>query len=1096
MPARTFLSRFGRCAAIALACALPTAAHAADSVTASVNGGYARFLFSLAPAARGSAALNGNVLTIAFDRPVAIEPAKLQALATYVSNARIDPDRKTLRLVLAQSVKLHTSVSAANYAVDLAPTAFAGTPPDLPPPPKPPGPVDPDKLAGLKIRAGVYKDFTRVVFDWPKTVNYTVARGKDRLTVRFDALAKPDFSPLSRLAPPWVKAGDWHVEANRAIAVDIAIDPGSRTHDFRDGNHVVIDVLSPTADADSYTPPADPGKKAKPVALGPNAKPLTDTAAAQPTQSQVIADTAQKLKGKPDTPPEPPKVEAAAAPAPPPPPASDAAAQRTRDGAVLTFNNTRSAAVFMRGMTAWIVLDGSPAIDPVAIKKGLGALPDSVAISGADGATTLRITLKDENQIAVQPMGSTLKVLIGPNVQNRTSSVEFVRGGDARHASLTTLLPGATHVIAIGDPDAGDTLYVVPGYPGRAVLQPRDNLEFSVLATASGLAVVPHSDDLAVTTVQARVTVGRPAGLSLTPPVPPSAGTPAMLANGHDGPSYLDLAAWKRGPGKDFLAAERILRADITMHGSDDANNARLRMARFYLANDFAAEALGMIRIIQASDPSLQSHPQLLVMRAAANYMMGRYRDAHNDLAGDAFNADRHAAYWRALTQAALHDWDGARDAFGLAEAVVNRYPAEWQTRLRLAEADVALSSGHIEEADAAVSRLPHEMPAELLYDGELIHARLLAQEGRYRDASLLFAAVERGKNPFAGAQSVYYRTEAALAAGAISREQGVDALERLRFRWRGDYLELLTLRKLGSLYFAKQDWRGGLRTLRIATLGFPNEDEAREAQDDMRSAFEGLYLKGKADKLPPVQALALFYDFIDLTPIGPNGDEMIRRMSDRLVKVDLLGPAADLLKYQVEKRLDGVARAQVATRLAAIYLMDKKPEAALDALANSRISELPDDINHQRMLLEARALAGLKRWDQALDMVEVDDGADTRRLRADIYWESGNWAIAGQKEEELLGLRWSDAAPLNTAERNDVMRAAVAYSLANDQASLDRLRDRFTPKMKASPDQSAFAVVTQKIDAHGLAFRDAAAEIATVDTLKTFLADFRKSGT
>ena len=58
---------------------------------------------------------------------------------------------------------------------------------------------------------------------------------------------------------------------------------------------------------------------------------------------------------------------------------------------------------------------------------------------------------------------------------------------------------------------------------------------------------------------------------------------------------------------------------------------------------------------------------------------------------------------------------------------------------------------------------------------------------------------------------------------------------------------------------------------------------------------------------------------------------------------VDLLGPAANLLAYQVDKRLDGVAKAQVATRLAAVYLMDHKPQAAVDALRNSQISGLPD---------------------------------------------------------------------------------------------------------------------------------------------------------
>jgi hypothetical protein len=72
-------------------------------------------------------------------------------------------------------------------------------------------------------------------------------------------------------------------------------------------------------------------------------------------------------------------------------------------------------------------------------------------------------------------------------------------------------------------------------------------------------------------------------------------------------------------------------------------------------------------------------------------------------------------------------------------------------------------------------------------------------------------------------------------------------------------------------------------------------------------------------------------------------------------------------------------------------------------------------------------------------------------------------------------------------------MRAAIAYSLANDETSLDRLRDHFGSKMKASPDASAFAVVAERIDGHGVAFRDTAARIAAIDTLSAFMKDFRQ---
>jgi predicted negative regulator of RcsB-dependent stress response len=59
----------------------------------------------------------------------------------------------------------------------------------------------------------------------------------------------------------------------------------------------------------------------------------------------------------------------------------------------------------------------------------------------------------------------------------------------------------------------------------------------------------------------------------------------------------------------------------------------------------------------------------------------------------------------------------------------------------------------------------------------------------------------------------------------------------------------------------------------------------------------------------------------------------MIRHLTDRLVSVDLLDQATELLQHQVDHRLQGAARAQVAARLAVIYLMNRKPEKALATL-------------------------------------------------------------------------------------------------------------------------------------------------------------------
>src|SRR5262249_62419748 len=124
------------------------------------------------------------------------------------------------------------------------------------------------------------------------------------------------------------------------------------------------------------------------------------------------------------------------------------------------------------------------------------------------------------------------------------------------------------------------------------------------------------------------------------------------------------------------------------------------------------------------------------------------------------------------------------------------------------------------------------------------------------------------------------------------------------------------------------------------------------------------------------------FFDFRDLTPIGRRGDEMIRRLADRLISVDLLDQAAELLQHQVDHRLEGAGRAQVATRLAVVYLMNRKADRALAALRAARTAELSNDLRSQRLLLQARARSDLGRHDGALEAGAHIPGPDAERAQ------------------------------------------------------------------------------------------------------------------
>jgi hypothetical protein len=243
---------------------------------------------------------------------------------------------------------------------------------------------------------------------------------------------------------------------------------------------------------------------------------------------------------------------------------------------------------------------------------------------------------------------------------------------------------------------------------------------------------------------------------------------------------------------------------------------------------------------------------------------------------------------------------------------------------------------------------------------------------------------------------------------------------------------------------------------------------------------------------MAPIDALSLFYDFRDLTPVGRRGDEMIRKLADRLVSVDLLDQAAELLQHQVDNRLQGSARSQVAVRLGVIYLMGRKPDRALQVLRTSRSADLPNELRSQRLLIEARAQSDVGRPELALEVIANLQGLEVERLRADILWKARRWRDAAEQIEKLYGERWSQFTPLSGQERADVLRAAVGYALAEDSIGLDRLRTKYAPKMTEGPDRRAFEVVTAPLNAKAPEFGDVAKVVAGADTLDAFLRDIR----
>src|SRR5581483_5043188 len=122
---------------------------------------------------------------------------------------------------------------------------------------------------------------------------------------------------------------------------------------------------------------------------------------------------------------------------------------------------------------------------------------------------------------------------------------------------------------------------------------------------------------------------------------------------------------------------------------------------------------------------------------------------------------------------------------------------------------------------------------------------------------------------------------------GDLKRDEVIVELETLTSIWRGVETEIGALQLLARLYNEEGRYRDAFHVMRTALKSHPNSELTRKIHDEAAQTFDSLFLAGKGDALPAIEALSLFYDFRELTPIGRRGDEMIRRLADRLVTVD-----------------------------------------------------------------------------------------------------------------------------------------------------------------------------------------------------------------
>lgn len=889
---------------------------------------------------------------------------------------------------------LRSSVAAITIASVAAPAGLAAPAAQVAP------------RGGLQVSVAQAKDFSRIEFKGGRAV---ARRDGQTLVLAFNTAATPDISRLRVSPPRWLKSA----ETRRA------------------GGGLEL-VLTLADNADARVGSADGA-----TYVNLFEKPPAPAASA-------IAEA-------------PPPVVAPAAPRANPVPAGGVVQMGAQLGAgqvQLSFPwaNPAGASVFRRGGAVWVVFDAPATIDVSRAPRGLRQMGGVTTHRGNDYAA-VRIESPPNTPVFAAAQGSTWTVILGPGAQVQPAAqIRVVRDEAGGPAGLKAAVSGATKVVRVADPVVGDTLSVVTALgPAKGLPSRREYVQMALLPSAQGLAAESYIEDLAMSQEGDLVQIGRPAGLTLSPAsaaverVEATLGAPQPASL----PGLIDYQNWpKTGSGGFLTRYNALLSAanEEAATGRDAPVAARMALARFLVGSELSFEAIGVLNEAARRSPAIMDDPEFRGLRGIARVMARRYKEAEADFSAPILADDPSAALWRSYVAAQQAHWPEARSQFGAGAEAFSRFSPVWKARFARSDALAALALGDVNGAEARIklALMDKTDPMEELAT-RLVQAQVVEALGHKDRALRIYAAVAGAPTESLAAPATLRATKIRLETGKITPVQAANVFAGLRYRWRGDATELETIRALGHLYLSQGRYREALEALRGAGNRLPDLPEALQLQADLAAAFRALFLDGAADGLEPVQALAMFYDFRDLTPLGADGDLMVRKLVRRLVDVDLLDQAAELLKYQAENRLDGVPRAQVSTDLALIYLMDRKPEQALIAINSSRTTVLPSALNAERRVVEARALTGLGRYDHALEVLERDSGREAQDARADVYWKQKNWAAAGGLYEKSLGDRWKQQGPLTAEDEGKLLRTGVAYSLAGDDAALARLQQRYS---------------------------------------------------
>jgi tetratricopeptide (TPR) repeat protein len=495
-----------------------------------------------------------------------------------------------------------------------------------------------------------------------------------------------------------------------------------------------------------------------------------------------------------------------------------------------------------------------------------------------------------------------------------------------------------------------------------------------------------------------------------------------------------------------------------------DAAVTRRALAGFYLAWQRPEEALGVLGLLPVRNDGkpadelarlLGGMATLLRGDALADNAIKAWFDQNDDLA-------KHAKLWRAVAWHKQGEHARALDVWPQEKGVLPEYPAWMREQVLVAQADALVQAGDPAVARKVVDDLQASYASATTATPVPVAVLRLAGVVRLGTADeqaglelLAQAAADGPGDAEQRAWAKYTFVRALKQREDLTDAQYRDYLADLALDWRGDVLERTVLRQLAAVELKLEDPRSALGHWQQLVESFPTMPDMPDVTQQMRAAVLQVFDQENPNPPDVLTLLGLYYDFRELIPNDPAGDQIHARVAQLLTDTGLWDRAVAVLEGQLNFRpLPPVEQGRLALQLAQVHVAAGRPEQALQVLDTWRGQAVNTLLRQRWSLTEAQALLALNRpTDVAQALKDLPDEPEiqvqAQRLRLEAAAAMQDWPNVVADVQPRLP---ASLNPSDTLAQLKVLQLATAYGALKDAQGLDALQKKYQADWPALP--------------------------------------------